>query len=89
MSLHNGYAYLKKTALLLLLPGASVLANGGRGCPSIKPATHLLFIAKNMERIGDHATNIAERVHFAVMGEMPGEERPKGDDSHSAVAGPR
>ena len=56
---------------------------------NITAATHLLFIAKNMERIGDHATNIAERVHFAVLGEMPGEERPKGDDSHAAVAGAR
>lgn len=35
---------------------------------NITAATHLLFIAKNMERIGDHATNIAERVHFAVLG---------------------
>lgn len=56
---------------------------------NITSATHLLFIAKNMERIGDHATNIAERVHFAVLGEMPGEERPKGDTSTSAVAGAR
>ena len=56
---------------------------------NITAATHLLFIAKNLERIGDHATNIAERVHFAVLGEMPGEERPKGDTSTSAVAGVR
>lgn len=35
----------------------------------ITPATHLLFIAKNLERIGDHATNIAEMVHFSVTGE--------------------
>ncbi len=56
---------------------------------NITAATHLLFIAKNMERIGDHATNIAERVHFAVTGEMPGEERPKGDATTSAVAGAR
>ena len=56
---------------------------------NITAATHLLFIAKNFERIGDHATNIAERVHYAVLGEMPGEERPKGDNSHSAVAGAR
>ena len=32
--------------------------------------THLLFIAKNIERIGDHATNIAENIHFLFM-DMP------------------
>jgi phosphate transport system protein len=35
----------------------------------ITPSAHLLFIAKNLERIGDHATNIAELVHFSVTGE--------------------
>jgi phosphate transport system protein len=38
---------------------------------------HLLFIAKNLERIGDHATNIAEILHFQVTGEAPEGERPK------------
>lgn len=52
---------------------------------NITAAAHLLFVAKNLERVGDHATNIAERVHFAVRGEMPGEERPKGDSSAFAV----
>ena len=37
---------------------------------NITPCTHLLFIAKNLERIGDHATNIAETVHYAVTGEV-------------------
>lgn len=46
----------------------------------ITPSAHLLFIAKNLERIGDHATNIAEMVHFLVTGEhVP--ERPKGDET--------
>ena len=36
---------------------------------NITPCTHLLFIAKNLERIGDHATNIAENVYYAVTGE--------------------
>jgi len=36
---------------------------------SITPCTHLLFMAKNIERIGDHATNIAENVWFRVHGE--------------------
>jgi hypothetical protein len=36
---------------------------------NITPATHLLFVAKNLERIGDHATNVAEMVYFAATGE--------------------
>ena len=54
---------------------------------NITPCTHLLFIAKNLERIGDHATNIAEHVHYAVTGEPLREERPKSDGS--AFAGVR
>jgi phosphate transport system protein len=38
---------------------------------------HLLFIAKNLERIGDHATNIAELVHYQVVGAAPAGGRPK------------
>ena len=52
---------------------------------NITAATHLLFIAKNLERIGDHTTNIAERIHFAVRGENLPEDRPKGDTSAFAV----
>jgi phosphate transport system protein len=51
---------------------------------NITPCTHLLFIAKNLERIGDHATNIAEIIHFAVVGEEPSGARPKGDTSAMA-----
>jgi len=43
--------------------------------------THLLFGAKNVERIGDHATNIAEMVHFMVHGQSIIEQRPKGDNT--------
>jgi phosphate transport system protein len=43
--------------------------------------THLLFCAKNIERIGDHATNIAETVHFLVTGQVLPDERPKQDDT--------
>ena len=43
--------------------------------------THLLFCAKNIERIGDHATNIAEAVHFVVTGEQVTEERAKSTDA--------
>jgi phosphate transport system protein len=48
---------------------------------NIGACTHLLFVAKNIERIGDHATNIAETVHYMVLGEHPGTARLKGDDT--------
>ncbi len=41
--------------------------------------THLLFIAKNLERIGDHATNIAEIIYYLVHGAHLADHRPKGD----------
>jgi len=40
---------------------------------------HLLFSAKNIERMGDHATNIAETVHYMIKGEPIVSERPKAD----------
>jgi phosphate transport system protein len=46
---------------------------------SITACTHLLFIAKNIERIGDHATNIAEVIIFMVHGRAPAAERQKDD----------
>jgi phosphate transport system protein len=45
----------------------------------ITPCAHLLFIAKNIERIGDHATNVAEYTWFIVHGEMPPDAREKRD----------
>ena len=48
---------------------------------TITACAHLLFVAKNLERIGDHATNIAEIVHYEITGEeMVTAERPKTDD---------
>ena len=41
---------------------------------TISSAAHLLFVARNIERIGDHATNVAEMVHFAATGTYPPEE---------------
>jgi len=43
--------------------------------------THLLFCAKNIERIGDHATNIAEAIAYVVTGEQPAGNRPRSDAS--------
>jgi phosphate transport system protein len=55
---------------------------------NITAATHLLFIAKNLERVGDHATSIAETVHYAVRGDSLPEDRPKADSSAYAVVRP-
>lgn len=43
--------------------------------------SHLLFISKNIERVGDFATNIAEQIQFLVLGEVPQNDRPKADKS--------
>ena len=47
--------------------------------------THLLFGAKNIERIGDHTTNIAENVYYLVHGTPLVNDRPKGDDTSSTL----
>ena len=46
---------------------------------NITPCTHLLFMAKNIERIGDHATNIAEIITYEITGEQMTDQRPKLD----------
>ena len=56
---------------------------------NITPCTHLLFIAKNLERIGDHTTNIAETIHYAVKGEVLPDVRPKGTNASYAVVRPK
>lgn len=48
---------------------------------TITPGMHLHFIAKNLERMGDHITGIAEQVHFMVKGSTPDDVRPKGDNT--------
>jgi len=45
----------------------------------IAACAHLLFVAKNLERIGDHATNIAEILYYEITGVQLTEERPKSD----------
>ena len=48
---------------------------------NISMCTHLLFGAKNIERIGDHTTNIAETIHYLVHGVLPDGDRPKSDET--------
>ena len=47
--------------------------------------THLLFAAKNIERIGDHTTNIAENIHYLVTGSVLTDARPKGAGTSSLL----
>ncbi|KAA0684632.1 phosphate signaling complex protein PhoU [Azospirillum brasilense] len=51
----------------------------------ITGCTHLLFVAKAIERAGDHATNVAENICYIVQGRLPSEERTKGDLSSFTV----
>ncbi|MBX3570041.1 MAG: phosphate signaling complex protein PhoU [Rhizobiaceae bacterium] len=55
---------------------------------NIAPCTHLLFCAKNIERIGDHATNIAEAIFYIVTGEQLPPNRPKVDVSTEIGSAP-
>ena len=50
---------------------------------NITTTMHLLFMAKNLERIGDHATCIAEQVIYVVTGIPPDQDRPKNNDAES------
>lgn len=54
---------------------------------NITACTHLLFCAKNLERIGDHVTNIAEIAYFVVTGEQLPTQRPKHDETMAAIVG--
>ena len=56
---------------------------------NITACTHLLFIAKNVERIGDHTTNIAEHIHFMVRGGEPENARINDDLSSYTVVEPK
>ncbi len=55
---------------------------------TISACTHLVFIAKNIERMGDLATNIAETIHFQVAGVALDEDRPKHDQASLTVIEP-
>lgn len=52
---------------------------------AITPCTHLLFIAKNLERVGDHVTNIAENIWFQVHADAPLPPREKRDETNTAT----
>lgn len=52
---------------------------------NITACTHILFMAKNVERVGDHATNIAETVYFMITGQHLPNGRPKADTSSYTV----
>lgn len=54
----------------------------------VNACTHLVFIAKNFERVGDHATNIAEAIHFLMTGSRILESRPKGDNTSTITVSP-
>lgn len=54
---------------------------------NIGHCTHLLFCARNLERMGDHATNIVEQVHYIVTGQNMPIDRPKGDASNLPEGG--
>jgi len=54
---------------------------------NITPCMHLHFIAKNLERMGDHATTIAEQVIYLITGKVPGEPRIKGESVMPADLG--
>jgi len=51
----------------------------------INACTHMVFIAKNFERVGDHATNIAEALHYFMTGEQLQDDRPKGDETATTI----
>lgn len=53
---------------------------------NISPCTHLLFVAKNLERIADHATNMAEMISYRLTGERKLGDRPKADNTATFVA---
>ena len=52
---------------------------------NIGHSTHLLFGAKNIERVGDHTTNIAETIHFLVTGDTISDDRPKADKTSTTL----
>lgn len=52
---------------------------------NINACSQMTFVAKNLERVGDHATNIAESIHYVLTGEKIDERRPKSDKTSSTI----
>ena len=61
------------------------LVHMGEDPHNILSSTQILFCIKNLERVGDHATNIAETVHYIISGHVPASERPKGNTTNFAA----
>ena len=64
-----------------------MLARMSENPEQVSASSHLLFIAKNIERIGDHTTGIAEQIFFLRNGQFPSDERPKADKSSISALG--
>jgi len=64
-----------------------LIGNTAKTTEEVECSTHLLFVTKNLERVGDHATNIAEVIQFQLSGGWKTGERPKGGDSLQVVGG--
>ncbi|MEM8936336.1 MAG: phosphate signaling complex protein PhoU [Pseudomonadota bacterium] len=62
----------------------AMMADSGK----VNACTHLVFVAKNFERVGDHATNIAEALHFLLTGEPLADPRPKVDETSTTLVAP-
>lgn len=61
------------------------LVHMGEDPHNILSSTQILFCIKNLESVGDHATNIAETVHYIISGHVPASERPKGNTTSFAA----
>jgi phosphate transport system protein len=72
------YTSLFRELLIHMMEDPGVVAAG----------IHLLFCAKNIERVGDHATNIAESIHYIVEGRALGADRPKADSTSTVEIAP-
>jgi len=64
----------------------NMISAGRRDAEELECSTHLLFITKNLERVGDHATNIAEVIQFQLSGGWKTTPRPKGGDELQSLS---
>src|SRR3954464_14596506 len=82
LAVWNGYEVIDAANKALFAELLTAMMADPRTVPS---GIHLLFCAKNIERMGDHATNIAETVYYIVEGRALADERPKGDNTSFAT----